>query len=70
VVGLEIPERLSRFGVDGAGAFNAVDAKTGKPLWDFKTNHSWRAGAMTYAIDGTQYIGVAAGSTILAFTLR
>jgi alcohol dehydrogenase (cytochrome c) len=55
---------------DGAGAFVAVDAKSGKPLWDFKTNHSWRAGPMTYAIDGTQYIGVAAGSTILAFSLR
>jgi hypothetical protein len=25
---------------------------------------------MTYAIDGTQFIGVAAGSTIITFALR
>jgi len=55
---------------DGAGAFIAADAKTGKLLWNFNTNLSWKAGPMTYAVDGNQYIGVAAGSTILAFSLR
>jgi alcohol dehydrogenase (cytochrome c) len=55
---------------DGAGAFIAADAQTGKLLWNFNTNHSWKAGPMTYALDGNQYIGVAAGSTILAFGLR
>jgi len=55
---------------DGAGAFIAADAKTGQLLWNFNTNLSWKAGPMTYALDGNQYIGVAAGSTILAFSLR
>jgi alcohol dehydrogenase (cytochrome c) len=55
---------------DGNGAFIAADAKTGKLLWNFNTNQSWKGGPMTYALDGNQYIGVAAGSTILAFSLR
>jgi alcohol dehydrogenase (cytochrome c) len=55
---------------DGSGAFVAADATNGKPLWHFNTGQNLKAGPMTYALDGTQYIGVAAGSTILAFSLR
>jgi alcohol dehydrogenase (cytochrome c) len=55
---------------DGSGAFVAADAKTGKLLWHFNTGQSWKAGPMTYTADGTQYVGVAAGSTVLAFSLR
>ena len=54
---------------DGTGAFVAADAKNGKPLWQFNTSQRWKAGPMTYTVDGQQYIGVAAGSTILAFGL-
>ena len=50
--------------------FVAVDAANGKRLWIFNTNQSWRAGPMTYAVDGTQYVAVAAGSNVLAFSLR
>jgi alcohol dehydrogenase (cytochrome c) len=52
------------------GAFVAADAKTGKLLWHFNTGQPWKAGPMTYMVDGNQYVGVAAGSTILAFSLR
>jgi len=55
---------------DSKGAFVAADAKTGKLLWHFNTGQSWKAGPMTYMVDGNQYVGVAAGSTILAFSLR
>ncbi len=55
---------------DGYGAFVAADAKNGKPLWHFNTNQNFKAGPMTYMVDGVQYIGMAAGPTILAFTLR
>ena len=55
---------------DGSGAFVAADAKTGTRLWHFNTGQPWKAGPMTYTVDGTQYIGVAAGSTILAFAVR
>jgi alcohol dehydrogenase (cytochrome c) len=50
--------------------FVAVDAASGNRLWIFNTNQSWRAGPMTYAVDGTQYVAVAAGSNVLAFSLR
>jgi alcohol dehydrogenase (cytochrome c) len=52
-----------------SGAFMAVDAVTGKPLWSFQTNQSWHASPMTYGFDGKEYIAVAAGGTILAFGL-
>lgn len=55
---------------DGNGAFIAADAKNGKLLWHFNTGQSWKAGPMTYTVDGNQYIGIAAGSTILTFSLR
>jgi len=55
---------------DGNGAFIAADAKNGKLLWHFNSGQSWKAGPMTYTVDGKQYIGMAAGSTILAFSLR
>lgn len=53
-----------------SGALLAVDAETGAPLWNFRTNQTWRASPMTYEFDGRQYIAVAAGPTILAFAVR
>ena len=55
---------------DGNNAFIAADAKDGKPLWHFNTGQGWKAGPMTYMVDGTQYVGVTAGSTVIAFSLR
>ncbi len=57
------------FGEDG-GALMAADAVTGKPLWMFQTNHTWKASPMTYMFDGTQYIAVATGGTIMAFGIQ
>jgi PQQ-dependent dehydrogenase (methanol/ethanol family) len=54
---------------DGAGAFVAADATNGKLLWHFNTGQSWKAGPMTYMVDGRQYIGMPAGSTVMAFAL-
>jgi len=56
------------FGEDG-GSLMAADATSGKPLWSFATNHTWRASPMTYMFDGRQYIAVAAGASIMAFAL-
>jgi quinohemoprotein ethanol dehydrogenase len=55
---------------DGPGAFVAADATNGTRLWQFNTNERWKAGPMTYTVECTQYIGVAAGATILALSLR
>lgn len=54
------------FGEDGGGLM-AADAVTGKPLWSFQTNSTWKASPMTYMFDGKQYVTVAAGSNIMAF---
>jgi alcohol dehydrogenase (cytochrome c) len=54
---------------EGGGAFVAVDAKSGKQLWQFQAGQSWKAGPMTYALNGTQYIATAAGTNILVFGL-
>jgi alcohol dehydrogenase (cytochrome c) len=43
------------------GDFAAVDAKTGKTLWSFRANDSWRASPMTYMLDGKQYVVIPAG---------
>jgi alcohol dehydrogenase (cytochrome c) len=55
---------------DGGGAFVAADAKSGKLLWHFNAGQNWKAGPMTYLVDGVQYIVVAGGSSIFAFRLR
>jgi len=55
---------------EDSGALMAVDATSGKPLWTFRTNQSWKASPMTYAFDGKQYIAVAAGSNIIAFAIQ
>lgn len=55
---------------DDSGAFAAVDAATGKPLWHFHTNQRWRASPMTYLEDGRQYVAIAAGSNIIALAVH
>lgn len=57
------------FYCDDSGAFAAADAKTGESLWHFHTNQPWRASPMTYAVQGRQYVAVAAGASILVFGL-
>jgi alcohol dehydrogenase (cytochrome c) len=54
---------------DDSGAFAAVDATDGKPLWSFMTNQNWKASPMTYSFDNKQHVAVAAGSAIIAFGL-
>jgi PQQ-dependent dehydrogenase (methanol/ethanol family) len=52
---------------DDNGAFTAVDAQHGKPLWHFQLGAHWKASPMTYLADGKQLIGVAAGGSIIVF---
>jgi alcohol dehydrogenase (cytochrome c) len=56
-------------GEDGGGLM-AVDAASGKVLWNFETQHNWKASPMTYMFDGAQYIAVAAGANVIAFGVR
>jgi len=56
------------FGENG-GDFVAVDAATGAVLWQFPTNHVWKASPMTYVFDHKQYIAIEAGQGIIAFAV-
>jgi alcohol dehydrogenase (cytochrome c) len=58
------------FFADDAGSFEAVDARSGKPLWHFNTGQDMSASPMSYAIAGKQYVAIAAGSDIFSFALR
>jgi PQQ-dependent dehydrogenase (methanol/ethanol family) len=51
------------------GDFAAVDAKTGKTLYRFRTNDSWRATPMTYTVAGRQYLAGMDGQVLWAFAL-
>ncbi len=41
--------------------FDAFDARTGKVLWEYPTQSAPVAGAITYLLDGVQYVAVNAG---------
>jgi alcohol dehydrogenase (cytochrome c) len=52
------------------GYFFALDARTGKMLWRASVGGRMPAGPMTYAVNGRQYVSIAAGSALFTFTLR
>ena len=54
---------------DDANSFEAVDAKTGKPLWHFNTGQDMSASPVSYAVAGKQYVAIAAGSDVFTFAL-
>jgi alcohol dehydrogenase (cytochrome c) len=54
---------------DDAGSLEAVEAATGRPLWHFNTGQTMHASPMTYAVDGIQYVAIAAGSDVFSFVL-
>ena len=54
---------------DDAHSFEAIDARTGKPLWHFNTGRDFSASPMSYAVQDKQYVAIAAGSDIFSFGL-
>ena len=54
---------------DDAHSFEAVDARTGKPLWHFNTGQNISASPMSYAVNRKQYVAIAAGSDVFSFAL-
>jgi len=57
------------FFASDTGAFEAVDGQTGHSLWQFNTGQNLHASPMSYAVDGVQYVTIAAGSDIISFSL-
>jgi alcohol dehydrogenase (cytochrome c) len=48
---------------DLRGWFKALDAKSGRMLWQFNTGSGISAAPMTYELDGKQYVAVVSGRT-------
>ncbi len=57
------------FAATAEGQFIALDAKTGKALWNFRTGGPITASPISYAVDGKQYVAISAGNTLYAFAL-
>jgi len=51
------------------GNFFALDAKNGKPLWDFQTGGQVAANPIAFNIDGRQHIAISANRVLYVFGL-
>ncbi|MGB7129790.1 MAG: PQQ-dependent dehydrogenase, methanol/ethanol family, partial [Candidatus Sulfotelmatobacter sp.] len=54
---------------DAEGNFIALDAAAGKPLWHFQMGGAVYAAPVAFAVDGKEYLAIAAGSALYAFGL-
>lgn len=52
------------------GYFHALDARTGALLWKANLGGEIVAGPMSYAVEGKQYVAIAAGNNLFVFALR
>jgi alcohol dehydrogenase (cytochrome c) len=50
--------------------FYALDARTGRLLWQTPLTGPVLSGPISYAVDGKQYVAVVAGDTLFAFAVR
>ena len=57
------------FAATREGTLIALDAKTGKYLWRFQSGAAMAASPISYAVEGKQFIAVAAGGAIYSFAL-
>ena len=52
------------------GHFHALDARTGELLWKASLGGQIVMAPVTYMVDGTQYVSVISGHTLVTFSLR
>ena len=57
------------FGGTVDGYFFALDALSGEELWHINVGSRVHSGPMTYAVDGEQYVSIAAGNVVFTFGL-
>ncbi|MCY4662964.1 MAG: PQQ-dependent dehydrogenase, methanol/ethanol family [Acidobacteria bacterium] len=57
------------FGGTVDGYFFALDAVSGEELWHINVGSRVHSGPMTYAVDGQQYVSIAAGNVVFTFGL-
>ena len=55
---------------DNEGYFHAFEAESGKELWKFETGAPiWGSAAVTYMLDGRQWVVTTSGLSFTAFAL-
>jgi alcohol dehydrogenase (cytochrome c) len=57
------------FGGAEEGNFFALDAETGKSLWNLQLGAAVRANPVSFSINGKQQVAIAAGSSLFVFGL-
>ena len=57
------------FAGDDDGNLIALDAKTGKHLWNFNVGERLTASPIIYEVDGKQYVAIASATAIFNFGL-
>ncbi|HYI96087.1 MAG TPA: PQQ-binding-like beta-propeller repeat protein, partial [Bryobacteraceae bacterium] len=57
------------FAGDEDGYFMAADARSGKILWRIHTGSRLVTSAVTYTLDGRQYITMPSGGAVMTFAL-
>jgi alcohol dehydrogenase (cytochrome c) len=57
------------FGGTDEGNFFALDADTGKPLWDTQLGAAVRGIPISFAVDGKQYVAISAGFALFVYGL-
>ena len=57
------------FSGDGQGNFIALDAESGRDLWHLPLGAEIRSAAISYAVDGRQFVTIPAGDAIFTFAL-
>ena len=57
------------FGSTNEGNVYALDAGTGRALWDFQTGGACGANPMSFRVDNRQHVAVACGQALFAFAL-
>jgi alcohol dehydrogenase (cytochrome c) len=57
------------FAGSAEGSFIALDSNSGAPLWHFRTGGQIIASPISYAVEGHQFVALAAGNQIYSFAL-
>jgi alcohol dehydrogenase (cytochrome c) len=57
------------FAGSGEGNFYALDARTGKSLWDFQTGGGIGSNPISFTLDGKQMIAISADRVLYVFGL-
>jgi alcohol dehydrogenase (cytochrome c) len=58
------------FGGTNEGNIFALDSRNGKRLWDFQAGAPVYAAPISYEFDGKQYLAIAVGRSLMAFTAQ